>query len=207
MYDFDFTTEQAAQLLSNAWQYPISTRTVVILVKAGALTNVGTGRAIRVRLSELEQFANMARRVDPHEWPGDIPLYRVSVIGLREDLVLNPDGSILRTHAGVDYSSAALLTPEMRELAWTGCWNVSDENIEQAIAEQAILFATTRGYISPDYVRQIVGYRRNPSGTGIWWETRPAPEEILDFVSYGLWMPVPRGPENDWARFGPNLSV
>lgn len=194
------TTQQAAERLGEAVAHPaVAARTVHTLAETGALTDVGPGRSIRVDLDELDRFIRRIRRVDPGDWPSTWPLYRVSLVGLREDEILDEDDAVFRTHAGVNYAGTSQISPQMRERAWLGRWLVSEENVDRAVAEGAILFGTTRGYIDPLYVAQIVGARRNPAGPGIFWEVRPAPASVAEFVGSGLWMPVKPGRENDWA--------
>ncbi|WP_068492285.1 hypothetical protein [Pseudoclavibacter helvolus] len=194
------STEQTAEELNDAFGLTsITAAKVLALVRTGALTDLGPGRSVRVDMAQVHAFTASLRLVTPGEWPGDHPLFRVSLIELREDEIRDDNGVVLRTHAGVDYSNTLAVPQTARELAWTGVWEVSDTTAQRAIAERAVLFGTTKGYINPSYVRTIVGTRRTPDGSRIWWETAPAPAEVIQFVGSGLWMPVKPGRESDWA--------
>lgn len=194
------STTQAADELNRAFNLTsITAEKVLALVGAGAFTDLGAGRSVRIDLSEIQAFASRVRVVTPAQWPAMWPIFRVSLLGLREDKIVDANGVVLRTHAGVAYSGGSSISSSMRELAWTGVWEVSAQNIQRAIQTGAVLFGTTKGYVDPNYVRQIVGARRTPSGSRIWWETVPAPAKVKQFVGAGLWMPVKPGRESDWA--------
>lgn len=194
------STEQTAEELNlRLGLTNITAEKVRALVRTKALLNRGTGRSVKIDLGEVQQFTNRVRVVTPSAWPTTSPLFRVSLIQLRDDPIPDHNGTVLRTHAGVDYSGQSNLSRHMQALAWTGVWEVSDGTAQKAIDLNAILFGTTKGYIDPGCVRVIIGVRRTPDGKRLWWETKPAPSTITRFVGDGLWMSVKGGRESDWA--------
>lgn len=194
------STDQVAQMLNERFdRTTIDKRIAKALVDTHALTDVGPGRSIRVELTELETFIARTRPVTRDQWPEKWPLYRMSLLALREDEAYDQDGVLVRTHAGAHYGDDHGLPDLMWERAWTGLWPVSEENAEEAVEAGAIGFGTTKGYIHPTYVRQIVGHHRHEESGRVWWDTAPAPAEVMDFVGTGLWMSVEPGAESNWA--------
>jgi hypothetical protein len=194
------STTQVAEILGDAFARPsISPKIVKTLVEAGAFTDIGPGRSIRIDSSEVDDFVARTRPVKREDWPAHWPIFRVSLLGLHDDPIHDATGALLRRHAGADYRGRSGLSAANLELAWTGVWAVSDATAEEAVTREAILTGTTKGYISPRYVGQIVGFRRDWQSGRIWWETKPAPDQIRAFVGTGLWMPVKPGRESDWA--------
>lgn len=199
------STQQCADTLGAHLGRTITNRVVLNLTDTGALTDIGPGRSVRVASDELNRFVATTRYVTPDQWPADHPLYRVSLLGLHKDPVRraptskHPNGKLLREWAGADYANAAGLSPKMRRRAWTGVWPISEVNANRMVAEGAIIFGTTKGYIHPDYVRQVTGYERVEQGL-VYVKTRPAPAEVTAFVGDGLWMNVAPGSKNAWAN-------
>jgi hypothetical protein len=192
------STFQVAEMLCDAFGTPsIDGKKVLALTRAGALTDVGPGRSVRVELPEVEDFIERTRFVTREEWPDGWSLFRVSLLDLREDEVRDEQGAVLRTHLGADYAGESGLSPRMLDLAWHGMWEVGDEAVRRALSGKTLLLGTTKGYIHPAYVRCIVGARR--VGSQVVWETDESPREIQDFVGTGLWMPVKQGRVSDWA--------
>jgi len=192
------STAQVAEALNNAFgTSTIDNRKVLGLVHTGVFADRGSGRSVRIALSDVAEFISRTRPVERDQWPDQWPLFRVSLLELDKDEVRDDQDSVLRTHMGADYSGASDLPPDMRELAWKGMWAVGDETAQRAVDERAVLFGTTKGYIHPDYVAQIVGFRR--IGARVLWETVPVPKVVANFVGTGLWMPVKAGRISDWA--------
>jgi hypothetical protein len=192
------TTQTAEELNSALGLTNVTAEKVRALVHTGALKDQGTGRSVKIAFSDIQRFAGRIRVETPSAWPTTSPLFRVSVIHLRDDVIPDDSGRVLRTHAGVDYSGTSQLSQQMQDLAWTGVWQASDETVQTAIDHQALLVATTKGYINPSYIRTITGARRTPDGKRIWWETAPAPSVITTFVGTGLWMQLETVRESDW---------
>ncbi|WP_104084065.1 helix-turn-helix domain-containing protein [Cryobacterium sp. Y11] len=194
------STTQAADFLNTAFGVTnITDKKTLALVRAGLFANVGSGRSIRIDLAEVEEYATSTRYVASSQWPTAQPIFRVSLLGLREDEIKDQHGIVLRTHAGADYANIYGLTPLMRRRAWTGVWEVSDSTITRAINERALLVGTTKGAVHPEYVRTITGAKRDSTTGRVWWKTKKAPEVINRFVGSGLWMDVKSGRESDWA--------
>lgn len=194
------STAQTAEKLNAAFgTRSITAEKVLYLVHTKALHDLGPGRSVKIDEAEIDRFTTRVRPVGREDWPSGHSLFRVSLIELREDPIYDAQGTLLRTHAGVDYSGSSGIPLLQQVLAWTGVWEVSEQTVQRAVQERAILFGTTKGYIDPKYVEMITGARRTPSGDRIWWETTRAPAEILRFVGTGLWMPVKPGRESDWA--------
>lgn len=168
------------------------------LVQAGAFPNVGPGRSIRVELADVQQFIATTRRVDPHQWPAN-DLFRVSLLPLHDDPMHDITGTLLRTQAGADYHPVPPISNSARDRAFLGVWDVADATANRAKSTSATLFGTTKGYIHPFYVRQIIDWRRDHQSGRIWWKTIPADPSVMQFVGTGLWMPVKPGRESDWA--------
>ncbi|MFB6575768.1 hypothetical protein [Kocuria palustris] len=190
------TAEELNQVLGRT---SITTKTVQALIETGLFHDRGTGRSKRIDLQEVQDLVQRVRPVEPSDWPSPFSIFRVSLLGLHSDPVVTHHGTVLRQYAGVDYSGRAPISPRDRELAWTGVWAVAEETAQEAVDGGAILFGTTKGYIDPNYVRQIVGYRRTPDGSRLWWDTVPPPASVQQFVGTGLWMPVQPGRESNWA--------
>lgn len=187
------STSQVAELLNNAFdKHNITAEKVLHLVETGLFKNISENRSIRVELKEVESFTKSIRVVNPIDWPIS-SLFRVSLIGIREDEIKRQDGSILRSHAGADYSGMSGLSPKMLELSWTGIWEVSDTTIEETVKSETILFGTTKGYIDPRYIRKITGAHRDWETGRVWWEVEPASELVMKFIGSGLWMDVDPG--------------
>lgn len=183
----------------------LTSQKVQALADAGAFTAASADRVRRYDADSVDAFVRSIRYVTPEQWPDKPRLYRVSILALRPNLVRSahatkkhPGGKVVRTHAGADYANTSGLSPKMRRRAWTGVWSISDATARELVEEGAIVYATTKGYIHPDYVRTVTGYERVEGGR-ILLKTSPAPKAVTKFVSTGLWMDVKPGRENDWA--------
>lgn len=192
------STGQVADLLGAHLGQTVRPDTVLRLVQAGAFPNIGPGRSIRVPFADVQKFIATTRPVTPRQWPV-ADLFRVSLLPLHDDPIHDINGMLLRTQAGADYHPVPLISNLARDRAFVGVWDVADATANRAKASRATLFGTTKGYIHPYYVRQIIDWRRDHQTGRIWWETAPADPSVMHFVGTGVWMPVKPGRESDWA--------
>ncbi len=184
------TASELMDLLSNQDGHPVITATKVLtLTRMHLLTDLGPGKQVRIDRDEVVALAAVTRYLaDPAEI-GDLIL-RVSVIEPRPDVRYDLQGNPLRTDAGADYSNPIQLG------GVEGVWEVSQENADRLVDEKGLLLATSKGYVHPQHVREIVGWDAVANTARRYFHTKRAPKSARKVIGTGLWIDVPAGRES-----------
>lgn len=183
--------EELTDLLASNDGHPTITGSKVLaLVGANLFTDIGPGKQVRVDRDEVVALAKATRYVaNPDEIAGLI--FRVSVIQRRPDVCRDLRGRVLRTDAGVDYASPALLG------GIEGVWKLSLHNANRMVAERGNLLATAKGYVHPMHVREVVTWEHIVGSPRRYFHTKAASKKVRKGVGSGIWIDVPPGRESD----------
>lgn len=200
---FALTTNQAAsfltdQLTTGGTAPTITDKKVLAQVRAGLFPSVGDGRQVRIDSDVLAAFARKTRYVqDPEEI--DREVFRVSVLERQErnGAVLDrATGALLSELMGVDYTKPQDID------GVEGVWELSEVNCERMIDTACTLLATCKGYVHPDHVRSVIGWRRIEGSSRKYFDTTVARANVRGVVGTGIWIDVPPGRESDFLVRG-----
>lgn len=195
------TSQQVADLLNHHLNITsVTAAKVWVLVKAGALTDVGPGRSIRIDSHELNRFLASLRFVTRSQWPTSAPIYRVSLLEAGLGSPRTNKAGVTFAWSGADLSGKIIPSEAERLAAFEGVWLASEATAQEAVDQKALLVGTVKGYVHPSYVREIIAYERNTEyGLRTWFHTRPAPKKVLKWLGAGgAWINVMPGRSSDW---------
>jgi len=183
--------EELAGLLETSSGRPTVTgEKILTLVATGLFKHVGSGKQVRVDRDDVVALASRTRYVaDPAEIAELI--FRVSVIETRPDPCHDLRGNLLRTMAGVDYSTPGSLG------GIEGIWEASLTTANRLVEEGGHLLGTCKGYVHPEHVREIVQWGHVQDSPRRYFHTGPASAKVHEVVGSGLWIDVPPGRESD----------
>lgn len=182
--------EELADRLENSSGRPmVTSEKILVLTDAGLFRSVGRGKQARIDRNDVVALANRTRYVaDPTEIAELI--LRVSVIEKRDDLCFDLQGNLLRSMAGVDYSTPSVLG------GIEGVWEVGLDTADRLVRESGLLLATCKGYVHPDHVREIIRWEHVRDSPRRYFRTAPASTAVQKAVGSGIWIDVPPGRES-----------
>ncbi|MCQ4128365.1 hypothetical protein NOU13_28080 [Rhodococcus erythropolis] len=193
------TTTQAADEIATGLRHgadepSVFPDKVVSLAHAHRLTNKGSGARYMFDQTEVEAFVTDTRFVPDLDEVRQLhpagEVYRVSVKPREtRSSPFTVRGSVYKW-IGVDFADDPSCDDELG--GWSGVWPVNHNVVRDLVANEALVYASMRDYIGRGHMRTIVDVE--PVGDRYFFVTRPASEEVCDWLGAGAWIKTPGGP-------------